>query len=90
MKKVLEVLKNSTIVPKSRSGKDNRPDFWEMYRQVAEEHDSDFLERYFKDVNSILRFVGLPCLSLTWFQADIRSVWSFLHCQLVFHCHNGV
>ncbi|KAG2131160.1 hypothetical protein BD769DRAFT_1323774, partial [Suillus cothurnatus] len=39
--------------------KDNRPDFWEMYRQVAGEHDSDFLERYFKDMNITLLFSGL-------------------------------
>jgi hypothetical protein len=88
MKKVLEVLQDSTIV--SKSGKDNRSRFWRLYEQVAEEHDSDFLERYSKDMDSILLFVGLPCLYLTRFQTDIRSVWFFLHCQLVFHCRNRV
>ncbi|KAG1815047.1 uncharacterized protein BJ212DRAFT_1431659, partial [Suillus subaureus] len=57
MKKVLEVLQHSTFV--SKSGKDDRSRFWELYGQVAEEHDSDFLERYFKDMDSILLFSGL-------------------------------
>ncbi|KAG1850121.1 hypothetical protein F4604DRAFT_1584847 [Suillus subluteus] len=59
MKKVLEVLQNSSIVPKAQSGKDNWSRFWELYGRVAEEHDSDFLERYSKDMDSILLFSGL-------------------------------
>ncbi|KAG2128823.1 hypothetical protein BD769DRAFT_1322803, partial [Suillus cothurnatus] len=39
--------------------KDNRSRFWRLYEQVAEEHDSDFLERYSKDMDSILLFSGL-------------------------------
>jgi hypothetical protein len=57
MKKVLEVLQDSTIV--SKSGKDNRSRFWRLYGQVAAEHDSDFLERYSEDMGSILLFSGL-------------------------------
>ncbi|KAG2130530.1 hypothetical protein BD769DRAFT_1316665, partial [Suillus cothurnatus] len=39
--------------------KDDRSRFWQLYGQVAEEHDSDFLERYSKDMDSILLFSGL-------------------------------
>ncbi|KAG1840808.1 hypothetical protein DFJ58DRAFT_625718, partial [Suillus subalutaceus] len=39
--------------------KDNRSRFWELYGRVAEEHDSDSLERYSKDMESILLFSGL-------------------------------
>jgi hypothetical protein len=59
--KVLQVLQDSTIA--SKSGKDNRSCFWQLYRQVTEEHDNNFLERYFKDMDSILLFVSLACLS---------------------------
>jgi hypothetical protein len=88
MRKVLEVLQDSTIV--SKSNKNNLSRFWQLYRQVAEEHDSDFLGRYSEDMGSILLFVGLACLSSIHFVTDVFSVWSFLHCQLVFHCRNGV
>jgi len=71
MKKVLEVLQNSTIVPKTRSCKDDRSRFWQLYGQVAEEHDSDFLERYSKDMDSILLFVGLACLSSIHVETDV-------------------
>ncbi|KAG1836527.1 hypothetical protein F4604DRAFT_1602551 [Suillus subluteus] len=57
MNKVLEVLQNSSIV--SKSGKDNRSRFWEFHAQAAEEHDNDFLDRYSKDMGSILLFSGL-------------------------------
>jgi len=69
MKKVLEVLQDSTIV--SKSGKDNRSRFWQLYGQVAEEHDNDFLERYSKDMDSILLFVGLACLSSIDVETDV-------------------
>jgi hypothetical protein len=69
MKKVLQVLQDSTIV--SRSGKDNRSRFWQLYGQVAAEHDSDFLERYSEDMGSILLFVGLACLSSICFVTDV-------------------
>jgi hypothetical protein len=59
MKKVLEVLQSSTIVPKTQNVKDNRFRFWEKYGLVAAEHDGDFLERYSDDMGSILLFSGL-------------------------------
>ncbi|KAG1859534.1 hypothetical protein DFJ58DRAFT_682227, partial [Suillus subalutaceus] len=59
MKKVLEVLQNSSIVPKTRAGKDNRSRFWRLYGLVAAEHDSDFIKRCTDDMESILLFSGL-------------------------------
>jgi len=47
----------------SKNDKDNQSHFWESYAQVAEEHDSNFLERCSKDMYSILLFVGLAYLS---------------------------
>jgi hypothetical protein len=71
MKKVLEVLQSSTIVPKTQNVKDNRFRFWEKYGLVAAEHDGDFLERYSDDMGSILLFVGLACLSSIRFKTDV-------------------
>jgi hypothetical protein len=68
---VLEVLQNSTIVPKTQDVKDNRIRFWEKYGLVAAEHDGDFLERYTDDMGSILLFVGLACLSSICFKAGV-------------------
>jgi hypothetical protein len=42
MKEVLDVLKDSTIA--SKTGKDDRSRFWVVYKRVAEEHGSEFLE----------------------------------------------
>ncbi|KAG0698835.1 hypothetical protein DFH29DRAFT_855445, partial [Suillus ampliporus] len=57
MERVLVVLQDSTIA--SKAGKDDRSHFWGVYRRVAEEHDSGFLERYTSDMESILLFSGL-------------------------------
>jgi hypothetical protein len=57
MKQVLDVLQDSTIA--SKSGKDKRSRFWGVYKRVAEEHDSEFLERYVGDMDIVLVFSGL-------------------------------
>ncbi|KAG2739167.1 hypothetical protein P692DRAFT_20756500 [Suillus brevipes Sb2] len=57
MKQVLDVLQDSTIA--SKSGKDTRSRFWGVYKRVAEEHDSEFLERYTSDMDIVLVFSGL-------------------------------
>ncbi|KAG1720244.1 hypothetical protein EDB19DRAFT_1647257 [Suillus lakei] len=57
MKRVLDVLQDSTIA--SRSGKDSRSRFWGVYKRVAEEHDGEFLERYTSDMDIVLVFSGL-------------------------------
>ncbi|KAG2754188.1 hypothetical protein P692DRAFT_20902204 [Suillus brevipes Sb2] len=57
MKEVLDVLKDSTIA--SKTGKDNRSRFWGVYKRVAEEHDSEFLDRYTNDMDIVLVFSGL-------------------------------
>jgi hypothetical protein len=63
MKEVLDVLKDSTIA--SKTGKDNRSRFWGAYKRVAEEHDSEFLERYTSDMDIVLVFVRFTSSSLT-------------------------
>lgn len=68
MTQVLHVLQDSTIA--SKSDKDNRSRFWRMYKRVAEEHDSEFLERYISDMDSVLVFVRLASSSLTRFEID--------------------
>ncbi|KAG1852227.1 hypothetical protein F4604DRAFT_1933807 [Suillus subluteus] len=73
MKRVLEVLQNSTIVPKAESGKDNRSHFWELYGQVAEEHDSEFLKRYHNDMGDILLISGLFSATITSFIIAMES-----------------
>ncbi|KAG2747768.1 hypothetical protein P692DRAFT_20667527, partial [Suillus brevipes Sb2] len=55
MKQVLDVLQDSTI---AKSGKDTRSRLWGVYKRVAEEHDSEFLERYTSDMDIVLVFVG--------------------------------
>ncbi|KAG2149154.1 hypothetical protein DEU56DRAFT_699812, partial [Suillus clintonianus] len=55
MKQVLGVLQDSTIA--SKSGKDHRSRFWGVYKRVAEEHDSEFLEPYTSDMDIVLVFV---------------------------------
>jgi hypothetical protein len=57
----LDVLQDSTIA--SKDGKDNRSRFWGVYKRVAEEHDSEFLERYTGDMDIVLVFVGFACPS---------------------------
>ncbi|KAG1722870.1 hypothetical protein EDB19DRAFT_1645565 [Suillus lakei] len=57
MKKVLDVLQDSTIA--SKNGKDHRSRFWGVYKRVAEEHDGEFLERYTSDMDIVLVFSGL-------------------------------
>ncbi|KAG1893213.1 uncharacterized protein F5891DRAFT_915064, partial [Suillus fuscotomentosus] len=54
MKQVWDILQDSTIV--SKSGKDERSRFWGVYKRVAEEHDSEFLERYTTDMDIVLIF----------------------------------
>ncbi|KAG2133306.1 hypothetical protein DEU56DRAFT_692053, partial [Suillus clintonianus] len=39
--------------------KDVRSRFWTVYGRVAEEHDSEFLERYANDMDIILLFSGI-------------------------------
>ncbi|KAJ8589785.1 hypothetical protein M405DRAFT_717088, partial [Rhizopogon salebrosus TDB-379] len=39
--------------------KDVESDFWEMYKEVSNEHDRDFLERANGDMAIILTFAGL-------------------------------
>ncbi|KAG1840169.1 hypothetical protein DFJ58DRAFT_667319 [Suillus subalutaceus] len=62
MKKVLEVLHNSTIVPKTQSDKDNWSRFWESNKKVAEEQDSQSFEQYRGDINDILLIVGFALM----------------------------
>ncbi|KAG1785817.1 uncharacterized protein HD556DRAFT_1279221 [Suillus plorans] len=57
IKQVLDILRDSTIA--SKSGKDERSRFWGVYKRVAEEHDSEFLERYATDMDIVLIFSGL-------------------------------
>ncbi|KAG2073812.1 hypothetical protein BDR04DRAFT_1009760 [Suillus decipiens] len=57
MKEVLEVLKDSTIA--SKTGKDKRSRFWAAHKRVASEHDDEFLERYYNDMDIVLVFSGL-------------------------------
>ncbi|KAG1860930.1 hypothetical protein F4604DRAFT_1626711, partial [Suillus subluteus] len=76
MKKVLEVLQNSTIVPKTQSDKDIRSRFWETYRQVAEERDSGFLERSHSDMKNILLISGLFSATITSFIVAMESILS--------------
>ncbi|KAG1785807.1 uncharacterized protein HD556DRAFT_1456361, partial [Suillus plorans] len=56
MREVLEVLKDSTIA--SKTGKDERSHFWRVYKRVAEEHDSEFLEQYTSNMNIVLIFIN--------------------------------
>ncbi|KAG2054225.1 hypothetical protein BDR06DRAFT_884423 [Suillus hirtellus] len=74
MKEVLEVLKDSTIA--SKSGKDERSRFWRVYKRVAEEHDSEFLERYTSDMNIVLIFSGLFSAVGTSFIVAMESDFS--------------
>jgi hypothetical protein len=69
MRQVLDVLQDSMIV--SKSGKDDRSRFWGVYKRVAEEHDGEFLERYTTDMDIVLIFVSLACLSFTHCEIDI-------------------
>jgi hypothetical protein len=62
MKEVLEVLKDSTIA--SKTGKDPRSRFWAAYKRVAEEHDDEFLDRYYNEMDIVLVFVSFACSSL--------------------------
>ncbi|KAG2153038.1 uncharacterized protein EDB93DRAFT_1082661 [Suillus bovinus] len=71
MKQVLDVLKDSTIALKS--GKDNRSRFWGVYKRVAEEHDSEFLERYTTDMDIVLIFSGLFSAVSTSFIVTMES-----------------
>ncbi|KAG1745070.1 uncharacterized protein EDB91DRAFT_173604 [Suillus paluster] len=57
MERVLGVLQDSTIALKG--GKDDRSRFWGVYKRIAEEHDSEFLERYNGDMDIVLVFSGL-------------------------------
>ncbi|KAG1798896.1 uncharacterized protein HD556DRAFT_1266491, partial [Suillus plorans] len=74
MKEVLEVLKDSTIA--SKNGKDERSRFWRVYKRVAEEHDSEFLERYTSDLNILLIFSGLFSAVSTSFIVAMESDFS--------------
>ncbi|KAG2064730.1 hypothetical protein BDR04DRAFT_973703, partial [Suillus decipiens] len=39
--------------------KDNRSRFWAAHKRVAGEHDDEFLERYYNDMDIVLVFSGL-------------------------------
>ncbi|KAG1844641.1 hypothetical protein DFJ58DRAFT_664706 [Suillus subalutaceus] len=54
---MLDVLKDSTIA--SKSGKDARSRFWAAYKRVAEEHDDEFLDQYYNDMDIVCYFSGL-------------------------------
>ncbi|KAG1843869.1 hypothetical protein C8R48DRAFT_541521, partial [Suillus tomentosus] len=56
--------------------KDERSRFWRVYRRVAEEHDSEFLERYTSDMNIILIFSGLFSAVGTSFIVAMESDFS--------------
>ncbi|KAG2341018.1 hypothetical protein BDR05DRAFT_888993 [Suillus weaverae] len=71
MRQVLEVLQDSTIA--LRSGKDKRSRFWGVYKRVAEEHDSEFLERYTSDMDGVLIFSGLFSAVSTGFIVAMES-----------------
>jgi hypothetical protein len=71
MKQVLDVLQDSTIA--SKDGKDNRSRFWGVYKRVAEEHDSEFLERYTGDMDIVLVFSGLFSAVSTSFIVAMES-----------------
>ncbi|KAG1798901.1 uncharacterized protein HD556DRAFT_159701 [Suillus plorans] len=71
MKQVLDILQDSTIV--SKSGKDERSRFWGVYKRVAEEHDSEFLERYTTDMDIVLIFSGLFSAVSTSFIVAMES-----------------
>ncbi|KAG1815877.1 hypothetical protein EV424DRAFT_1325151 [Suillus variegatus] len=71
MKQVLDVLQDSTIA--SKSGKDKRSRFWGVYKRVAEEHDSEFLERYATDMDIVLIFSGLFSAVSTSFIVAMES-----------------
>ncbi|KAG1767626.1 hypothetical protein EDD22DRAFT_285485 [Suillus occidentalis] len=75
MKQVLDVLQDSTIA--SKSGKDARSRFWGVYKRVAEEHDSEFLERYTSDMDIVLVFSGLFSAVSTSFIVAMESNLSF-------------
>lgn len=51
---ILEVLKRAEL---EKADKDVRSQFWETYEVVAEEVDSEFLERYNGDIDIIPTFV---------------------------------
>ncbi|KAG2136646.1 hypothetical protein DEU56DRAFT_737214 [Suillus clintonianus] len=75
MNKVLDVLQDSTIA--SKGGKDIRSRFWTIHRRVAEEHDSEFLERYTSDMDIVLVFSGLFSAVSTSFIVAMESSLSF-------------
>ncbi|KAG2140831.1 hypothetical protein BD769DRAFT_1316050, partial [Suillus cothurnatus] len=53
--------------------KDNRSRFWGVYKRVAEEHDSEFLERYTGDMDIVLVFSGLFSAVSTSFIVAMES-----------------
>ncbi|KAG1844262.1 hypothetical protein C8R48DRAFT_539289, partial [Suillus tomentosus] len=53
--------------------KDERSRFWGMYKRVAEEHDSEFLERYTTDMDIVLIFSGLFSAVSTSFIVAMES-----------------
>ncbi|KAG1906367.1 uncharacterized protein F5891DRAFT_942306 [Suillus fuscotomentosus] len=74
MKEVLKVLQDSTIA--SNTGTDERFRFWRVYKRVAEEHDSKFLEQYTSDMNIVLIFSGLFSAVSTSFIVAMESDFS--------------
>ncbi|KAG1750101.1 hypothetical protein EDB19DRAFT_1593800, partial [Suillus lakei] len=53
--------------------KDNHSRFWTVYRRVAQEHDSEFLEQYTSDMDIVLVFSGLFSVVSTSFIVAIES-----------------
>ncbi|KAG2346046.1 hypothetical protein BDR05DRAFT_878869, partial [Suillus weaverae] len=74
MKQVLVVLKDSTIA--SKSGKDVRYRFWTEYKRVAEEHDSEFLDRcnFHRSRGPVSTLSSSGCL-MFFLSTLLRSEW---------------
>ncbi|KAG2062818.1 hypothetical protein BDR04DRAFT_979082, partial [Suillus decipiens] len=53
--------------------KDKRSRFWGVYKRVAEEHDSEFLEQYTGDMDIVLVFSGLFSAVSTGFIVAMES-----------------
>ncbi|KAG2356368.1 hypothetical protein BDR07DRAFT_452815 [Suillus spraguei] len=87
---ILDILKRSEL---EKADKDIRSQFWETYEVVAEEVDSEFLERYNGDIDIIPTFAGLFSAVTTSFiiasQPNTEDTTNALLTQLILLVANG-
>lgn len=87
---ILEALKRAEL---EKADKDVRSQFWETYEVVAEEVDSEFLERYNGDIDIIPTFAGLFSAVTTSFiiasQPNPGDTTNALLIQLILLAANG-